>query len=84
MLVCRIWYAPYKLLISYMLINLQLALPRFQTLDFLKLERIVQEDAKMRYHLLLEPDQTGTSSDIWWIRANQGHTMKVVLSLSCS
>ena len=41
------------------------------------LERIVQEDAKMRYHLLLEPDQTGTSSDIWWIRANQGHTMKV-------
>lgn len=52
-----------------------------RTMDFMALERVVQEDEKMRYHLLLEPD-TDTGGEIWWIRANQGHSMKVFLQIS--
>ncbi|KAJ7663803.1 phosphotransferase KptA/Tpt1 [Mycena polygramma] len=42
-------------------------------IDFTKLEAIVQNDQKSRYHLLNEA-RLG-ESDSWWIRANQGHSM---------
>ncbi|EJD07666.1 uncharacterized protein FOMMEDRAFT_116035 [Fomitiporia mediterranea MF3/22] len=55
-----------------------LALPRFSDVNFQTLERIVQHDAKERYHLLFETSESESSAveDCWWIRANQGHTMK--------
>ncbi|KAL5536819.1 TPT1 [Sanghuangporus sanghuang] len=55
-----------------------LALQRFRDVNFQTLERIVQHDAKERYHLLFEPGSSENSApdDCWWIRANQGHTMK--------
>ena len=39
----------------------------------------MKHDMKMRYHLLFEPQSEGSSvsEDIWWIRANQGHSLKV-------
>lgn len=34
------------------------------------------KDNKMRYTLLYEPETTGAES-MWWIRANQGHSIRV-------
>lgn len=43
------------------------------------LERIVRDNAKQRFTLQAEP--TGPDgADELWIRANQGHSVKVVLS----
>jgi 2'-phosphotransferase len=47
-------------------------------LDFPALQEIVKADSKQRYTLLCEPDSTpGSSEMVWWIRANQGHSIKV-------
>lgn len=63
----------------------QLAKPKFRELDLETLQSIVKEDNKQRYHLVQLIDQDGTPSD-WIIRANQGHSLKVVpfLPLTCS
>ncbi|KAJ7881194.1 phosphotransferase KptA/Tpt1, partial [Mycena leptocephala] len=55
------------------------ALLRHQSLrglGFTKLETIVHNDEKSRYHLLNEA-RPG-ENDSWWIRANQGHSMSDV------
>ncbi|KAJ7860448.1 phosphotransferase KptA/Tpt1 [Mycena olivaceomarginata] len=44
-------------------------------LDFAKLETIVRNDSKQRYHLLKEIRRGGT--ECWLIRANQGHSIPV-------
>ncbi|KAG9309892.1 KptA family-domain-containing protein, partial [Chiua virens] len=56
-----------------------LANSMFRDVTFQELQQIVKRDQKSRYHLLFEP-QTSESSgtDVWWIRANQGHSMKNV------
>ena len=56
----------------------QLSNPMFRDVAFTQLQDIVKRDQKSRYHLLFEP-QTSESAgtDVWWIRANQGHSMKV-------
>lgn len=56
----------------------QLSTPMFRDVTFQHLQDIVKRDQKSRYHLLFEP-QTSESAgvDVWWIRANQGHSMKV-------
>lgn len=47
-------------------------------MNFDMLEQIVKADNKSRYNLIHEPDKAvGSPSQIWWIRANQGHSMKV-------
>ena len=43
-----------------------------------KLERLVQSDAKNRYNLLFETP-SDSSEGVWWIRANQGHSLKVCI-----
>ncbi|TDL24010.1 hypothetical protein BD410DRAFT_786724 [Rickenella mellea] len=67
---------------GYVRVKDLLALPKLHMLDFMMLERIVQEDTKMRYHLLLNadtnPDASGDAAQIWWIRANQGHSIKSI------
>ncbi|KAI0272710.1 KptA family-domain-containing protein [Gloeopeniophorella convolvens] len=41
--------------------------------------RLVEADSKSRYMLLQGPDETAPDAgEIWWIRANQGHSMKAV------
>lgn len=40
----------------------------------------MQSDQKGRYDLMYEPH--GGSTSAWWIRANQGHSMPVSLSLA--
>ncbi|KAA1468922.1 hypothetical protein DENSPDRAFT_795237 [Dentipellis sp. KUC8613] len=57
-----------------------LASPKLQTqLDFAGLEKIVQDDKKMRYTMMSGPDEKAPDAgDICWIRANQGHSMQTV------
>ena len=45
-----------------------------QPLDLAKLQEIVKADSKQRYNLVLEGLDSGAGE--WWIRANQGHSMK--------
>ncbi|GJE91295.1 RNA 2'-phosphotransferase [Phanerochaete sordida] len=53
--------------------------PKVKDLTFEGLEDIVQKDAKGRFSLIQEPDPKSNSDEpVWWIRANQGHSMKAV------
>jgi len=68
----------------------KLANPRLKSLDFAMLQEIVKNDSKNRYDLLYEAgtdtvgEQSKTDSLSWWIRANQGHSMKVITEQSTS
>ena len=42
--------------------------------DFGKIQEMVKNDAKGRFHLKSEAED---GNEVWWIRANQGHSMKV-------
>jgi len=55
----------------------QLANPKVksQALDLPGLQGIVKADSKQRYDLVLEGLNSGAGE--WWIRANQGHSIKV-------
>lgn len=52
--------------------------PMFRDINFSQLQEIVSKDQKQRFHLLTEPRSSDSPSDIWWIRANQGHSLKTV------
>lgn len=60
---------------------MKLASPRLSSptpLDLATLQRIVENDSKQRYMLLEGPDEAApTAGAVWWIRANQGHSLKV-------
>ncbi|KAG7093477.1 hypothetical protein E1B28_007152 [Marasmius oreades] len=47
-----------------------------QNLDLAGLQSIVQADAKQRYSLTSEKNGSGVEE--WWIKANQGHSLKSV------
>ncbi|KAI0319338.1 KptA family-domain-containing protein [Amylostereum chailletii] len=48
-------------------------------LDLEAIQQIVKQDQKQRYGLLMGPDDDTTDAgEIWWIRANQGHSIKAV------
>lgn len=57
-----------------------LANAMFKDVTFLQLQDIVNKDQKSRFHLMFEPQLPASSHvpDVWWIRANQGHSMKDV------
>lgn len=50
-------------------------------MDFAALQEMVANDNKSRFHLLSEIAEGHDGGDsplvVWWIRANQGHSMKV-------
>ena len=50
-------------------------MPKLHSVDFTTLERVVLADKKSRYKMISEIDETGAL--VWWIRANQGHSIKV-------
>ncbi|KAG1793120.1 uncharacterized protein HD556DRAFT_1238414 [Suillus plorans] len=52
--------------------------PMFRDVNFSQLQEIVDKDQKQRFHLLAEPRSSDSPSDIWWIRANQGHSLQTV------
>lgn len=67
---------------GYVRVNDLLALPRLSSptqLDLPTLQRLVDNDSKNRYMLRQGPDEAApTAGDIWWIRANQGHSLKAI------
>ncbi|KAI0305988.1 KptA family-domain-containing protein [Multifurca ochricompacta] len=66
---------------GYVRVTDLLASPRLSShtsLDLTALQRIVKNDTKNRFMLLKGPDETAQmAGEIWWIRANQGHSLKV-------
>ncbi|EKM50549.1 uncharacterized protein PHACADRAFT_104132 [Phanerochaete carnosa HHB-10118-sp] len=53
--------------------------PKLKNLTFEALQDMVQKDKKTRCSLIQEPDPKSDSSEpIWWIGANQGHSMKAI------
>ncbi|EEB95184.1 hypothetical protein MPER_05888, partial [Moniliophthora perniciosa FA553] len=48
-----------------------------QSVDFDMLKGIVAADAKQRYGLISEK-KNEAGEDEWWIKANQGHSIKAV------
>ena len=46
-------------------------------MNFENLGKLVQDDAKQRYNLISEPSTDESAEDVWWIRANQGHSLQV-------
>jgi len=68
---------------GYVRVSDLLASPRLSSshtpLELAALQRIVENDAKKRYMLLEGPDETAPmAGDVWWIRANQGHSLQEV------
>jgi len=63
---------------GYAEVSQVLSNPMFRDVNFSQLQEIVTRDQKQRYHLLLESRSPDSPSDIWWIRANQGHSLKMV------
>jgi len=66
---------------GYVKVSDILARPKLKGVDFAQIQWIVETNEKKRFHLVHEPVD-GESSDPlivtgWWIRANQGHTIKV-------
>jgi RNA:NAD 2'-phosphotransferase (TPT1/KptA family) len=63
----------------------QLKLPKLRSVGFTELEKIVRDDNKGRYTLRFEPippnfrEGEAIDGSVWWIRANQGHSMEVCL-----
>ncbi|KAI8985531.1 KptA family-domain-containing protein [Trametes punicea] len=60
---------------GYVRVNDLLQRPKMRELTFDALQEIVKSDAKNRYSLVLEADPN-TGEETWWIRANQGHSLK--------
>ncbi|RDB15959.1 tRNA 2'-phosphotransferase 1 [Hypsizygus marmoreus] len=68
---------------GYVSVKELLGHPRLRGVDILMLENVVKTDSKKRFTLMFEPhaqEVPGSSSEpnIWWIRANQGHTLSDV------
>ncbi|RGB28454.1 KptA family-domain-containing protein [Rhizophagus diaphanus] len=63
---------------GYVKIDDLLKLPRFRGTKFEKIQQVVNENDKQRFHLL-ERRSEGVST--WWIRANQGHSIVGVKDL---
>jgi hypothetical protein len=59
------------------LLVFQLKHNKLQNLDFPTLEQLVKDNAKQRFMLACEPEGANNVNDIWWIKATQGHSMKV-------
>ncbi|CAL1715165.1 unnamed protein product [Somion occarium] len=64
---------------GYVRVHDLLSLPKFQGMDFEKIQKIVEADAKQRYGLLFQSDPSSQdATEIWWIRASQGHSLNDV------
>ncbi|EMD39185.1 hypothetical protein CERSUDRAFT_112859 [Gelatoporia subvermispora B] len=64
---------------GYVRVDDLLKSPKLQELTFDMLQGIVKNDSKGRYNLMSEPDSKDPAQEIWWIRANQGHSIKTVV-----
>jgi len=65
---------------GYVKVDEVLAHPKLKGagLDLSGIQKIVAEDAKKRYDLRFEPEPPSETEGAWWIKANQGHSIKAV------
>ncbi|KAI0825770.1 KptA family-domain-containing protein [Irpex lacteus] len=65
---------------GYIRVDDLLKIPKLQGLDFSGLQKVVQDDKKGRFHLISESssEEGSEPTSVWWIRANQGHSIKTV------
>ncbi|KAJ6585013.1 KptA family-domain-containing protein [Mycena capillaripes] len=63
---------------GYVKVTDLIANPKLKTLDLEALQAILKADVKQRYDLVFEPDATDPETGIWWMKANQGHSIKTV------
>ncbi|KAK0491266.1 phosphotransferase KptA/Tpt1 [Armillaria novae-zelandiae] len=68
---------------GYVRVNDLLKHPMLRSVDFMTLEQVVKEDAKGRYHLMLDPTvdkvtPSAVSVEHWWICSTQGHSISVL------
>ncbi|KAI0369100.1 hypothetical protein BV20DRAFT_1113792 [Pilatotrama ljubarskyi] len=63
---------------GYVRVEELLRRPKMHELTLDALKEIVKNDAKGRYSLVLEANPN-TGAEAWWIRANQGHSLKSVV-----
>ncbi|KZT70806.1 hypothetical protein DAEQUDRAFT_667090 [Daedalea quercina L-15889] len=64
---------------GYVRVDALLAIPKMREMDFSTLEEVVKNDSKGRYDLKCEMDVSSEPlKEVWWIRANQGHSLKEV------
>ncbi|KZT59480.1 phosphotransferase KptA/Tpt1 [Calocera cornea HHB12733] len=70
---------------GYIKVDDLLARPKLKGVTFSVLEELVKNNDKQRYQLIFEPEKTVEPGDTelkptdgtWWIRASQGHSLKV-------
>ncbi|KAJ7505297.1 KptA family-domain-containing protein [Mycena galericulata] len=62
---------------GYVKVTDLLANPKLKTLDLEALHGIVQADSKQRYSLIFE-EGSDSGAGTWWMKANQGHSIKSV------
>jgi len=62
---------------GYVKVTDLLANPKLKTLDLEALQEIVKADSKQRYDLVAEK-AADSETGIWWMKANQGHSIKSV------
>ncbi|KAJ7134651.1 KptA family-domain-containing protein [Mycena epipterygia] len=62
---------------GYVRVTDLLANPKLKTLDLDALQGIVKVDTKQRYDLIFE-EATDSEAGTWWMKANQGHSLKSV------
>ncbi|CAG8467860.1 595_t:CDS:2 [Ambispora gerdemannii] len=62
---------------GYVKVDELLKLPKLRGKTFADIETVVQNNDKQRFKLLEEESSTGDGKSEWYIRANQGHTVKV-------
>lgn len=60
-----------------LLLPSQLARPKLKGVELGDIERIVGKDSKQRYAMIREQPPDGSSEDVVYIRANQGHSIQV-------
>ena len=79
------WYDSYSVYLSRSDASIiyQLARPKLKGVDLPMIQKIVVENDKQRYQLVQEADEIAGSTEgaICWIRANQGHTLKVIVKI---
>ncbi|TFK52040.1 hypothetical protein OE88DRAFT_1718715, partial [Heliocybe sulcata] len=64
---------------GYVRVSDILASRKFQGVDFAAIEQVVKNNNKQRYKMVKELDpKAPTNEEVWWIRANQGHSIKAL------
>ncbi|RIA85631.1 KptA family-domain-containing protein [Glomus cerebriforme] len=66
---------------GYVKLEELMKLPRFRQTTFENIQLVVKENDKQRFTLIEKTESDESGKPIWWIRANQGHSIEDVNNL---